>query len=150
MASGYVLKRFGSWIMVIVGFVYNLTLIEQNATTNRVISTDLLNHSYIAESSQLTLQTSLLMPSRWMVVGSFGCTIFAIIPLVQQYESFYKSHDDMLPAVDFKITWALLIFSGFFFTLGSFAFVRYRSTEILIRSSPIPSLTVHFLRVDSV
>lgn len=57
-------------------------------------------------------------------MGSFGCTIFAIIPLVQQYESFYKSHDDLLPAVDFKITWSLLIFSGFFFTLGSFAFVR--------------------------
>lgn len=61
---------------------------------------------------------------RWMVVGSFGCTVFAIVPLVQQYESFYKSHDDLLPAVDFKITWSLLIFSGFFFTLGSFAFVR--------------------------
>lgn len=62
--------------------------------------------------------------SWWMVIGSFGCTIFAVIPLVQQYESFYKSHDDLLPKVDFQITWALLIFSGFFFTLGSFAFVR--------------------------
>jgi hypothetical protein len=72
-----------------------------------------------------------------MVVGSFGCTIFAIIPLIQQYESFYKSHDDMLPAVDFKITWALLIFSGFFFTLGSFAFVRCVSldTDMIIRNT---------------
>lgn len=76
-----------------------------------------------------------------MVVGSFGCTIFAIIPLVQQYESFYKSHDDLLPAVDFKITWALLIFSGFFFTLGSFAFVR-------CSFSPLLFLYVYFILIS--
>lgn len=33
-------------------------------------------------------------------------------------------YSDTLPQLDFKLTWALLIFSGFFFTLGSIAFVR--------------------------
>lgn len=61
---------------------------------------------------------------RWMVWGSLGSAIFALVPLIQQYETFYHQHDDLLPAVDFKLTWALLIFSGFFFTLGSLAFVR--------------------------
>jgi len=48
----------------------------------------------------------------------------AILPLIQQYENFYKTHDDLLPPVDFTLTWVLLIFSGFWFTVGSFAFLR--------------------------
>ena len=48
----------------------------------------------------------------------------AVLPLIQQYETFYKQHDDLLPSVDFTLTWSLLIFSGFWFTVGSWAFVR--------------------------
>lgn len=62
--------------------------------------------------------------SWWMVWGSLGCALFAVVPLIQQYLVFYSQHDDLLPSVDFDLTWALLIFSGFFFTLGSLAFVR--------------------------
>jgi hypothetical protein len=63
--------------------------------------------------------------SWWMVVGSFFCTIFAIVPLTSDYVAFYESmQDDILPAVDFLLTWLFLIFSGVFFTLGSLAFVR--------------------------
>jgi len=51
-------------------------------------------------------------------------TIFAVVPLVQQYLTFYTAHDDFLPAADFTITWVLMIISGLFFTLGSAAFVR--------------------------
>jgi hypothetical protein len=59
-----------------------------------------------------------------MVWGSIGSALFAVVPLVQKYESFYQQHDDLLPAVDFELTWALLIFSGIAYTIGSLAFVR--------------------------
>ena len=61
---------------------------------------------------------------RWFVFGSFGGMASAVLPLIQQYETFYKQHDDLLPSVDFTLTWSLLIFSGFWFTVGSWAFVR--------------------------
>ena len=61
---------------------------------------------------------------RWFVFGSFGGMASAVLPLIQQYETFYKQHDDLLPGVDFTLTWSLLIFSGFWFTVGSWAFVR--------------------------
>ena len=59
-----------------------------------------------------------------MVWGSLLTAIFSLIPLIQDYESFYHQHDDLLPMVDFKITWSLLVFSGVAFTIGSLAFVR--------------------------
>ena len=62
--------------------------------------------------------------SWWMVFGSLGAALFAIVPLIQQYLSFYSQHDDVLPTVDFEVTWMLLIFSGIFYGIGSLAFVR--------------------------
>ena len=62
--------------------------------------------------------------SWWMVFGSLGAALFAVVPLIQQYLSFYSQHDDVLPTVDFEITWMLLIFSGIFYGIGSLAFVR--------------------------
>ena len=62
--------------------------------------------------------------SWWMVWGSFGAALFALVPLIQKYLSFYSQHDDVLPAVDFEVTWMLLIFSGIFYGIGSLAFVR--------------------------
>jgi len=62
--------------------------------------------------------------SWWMVWGSFGAALFALVPLIQKYLSFYSQHDDVLPEVDFEVTWTLLIFSGMFYGIGSLAFVR--------------------------
>ena len=59
-----------------------------------------------------------------MVWGSLLSAIFSCVPLAQSYESFYSQHDDLLPAVDFELTWSLLIFSGVVYALGSLAFVR--------------------------
>ena len=46
------------------------------------------------------------------------------MPLIQNYESFYHQHDDLLPQADFEATWGLLIFSGIMYAIGSLAFVR--------------------------
>lgn len=62
--------------------------------------------------------------SWWMVFGSLGCAVTAVIPLIQGYLTFYSQHDDLLPTTDFDVIWTLLIVSGIFFTLGSLAFVR--------------------------
>lgn len=62
--------------------------------------------------------------SWWFVAGSAAMTLFALVPLCQQYIPFYEQHDDLLPSADFTVTWTLMVFSGFFFTLGSAAFVR--------------------------
>lgn len=61
---------------------------------------------------------------RWFVLGSFGCMISAVVPLSQQYLPVYSQHDDMLPHLDFVLTWIFLMLNGFFYTLGSLAFVR--------------------------
>lgn len=63
--------------------------------------------------------------SWWFVAGSAAMTLFAVVPLIQPYIPFYNpEQDDLLPTTDFDVTWALTVFSGFFFTLGSAAFVR--------------------------
>lgn len=48
----------------------------------------------------------------------------AVVPLLHDYIPFFNATDDTLPVLDFYSTWTLLIISGFFFTLGSYAFVR--------------------------
>lgn len=62
--------------------------------------------------------------SWWFVWGSFLTAVFAIYPLIQKHVHLYDQTDDLLPATDFDVTWALIIVSGCFFTLGSLAFVR--------------------------
>lgn len=59
-----------------------------------------------------------------MVWGSLISSVFSLIPLIQDFESFYRQHDDFLPALDFQLTWSLLVFSGIVYGLGSLAFVR--------------------------
>ena len=61
---------------------------------------------------------------RWFFWGAIISAVFALVPLIQQYETFYHQHDDLLPAADFKEAWGLLIASGVLFGLGSLAFVR--------------------------
>lgn len=62
--------------------------------------------------------------SWWFVVGSAVTMLFSMYPLIQKYSGNYEHNDDILPATDYDVTWALMIISGFFFTLGSLAFVR--------------------------
>jgi hypothetical protein len=50
--------------------------------------------------------------------------LMAVIPLIQVDVNIFQANDDTLPVLDFYSTWALLIVSGFFFTVGSYAFVR--------------------------
>lgn len=62
--------------------------------------------------------------SWWFVIGSACTMLFSMYPLIQKYSGSYNHDDDILPATDYDVTWALMIISGFFFTLGSLAFVR--------------------------
>ena len=48
----------------------------------------------------------------------------ALVPIIQQRITLYVQEDDFLPAIDYDITWSLLIIVGMFYTLGSLAFVR--------------------------
>jgi hypothetical protein len=58
------------------------------------------------------------------MLGSLFTSLFAIYPLCNKYVGLYVQEDDVLPATGFDITWAMIIISGFFFTLGSLAFVH--------------------------
>lgn len=62
--------------------------------------------------------------SWWFVWGSVATVIFSIYPLVQQYIDPWKQQDDIMPVVDYEIIWSMLIISGFFFMIGSYAFVH--------------------------
>lgn len=62
--------------------------------------------------------------SWWFVWGSLVAMFTAVVPLLQEHIHFFQTNDDTLPVLDFYSTWALLIVSGFFFTVGSYAFVR--------------------------
>lgn len=62
--------------------------------------------------------------SWWFVWGSLLAMLTAVIPLVDYYAHFFQASDNTLPALEFTETWALLIISGFFFTIGSWCFVR--------------------------
>ena len=56
--------------------------------------------------------------------GSLLAMLTAVVPLVDYYVHFFETTDDTLPVLEFTETWAMLIISGFFFTLGSYCFVR--------------------------
>jgi hypothetical protein len=71
--------------------------------------------------------------SWWFVVGSVLAMLIPIVPLVNLFYPFWYS-EDSLPLLSDAATYGLLIASGFFFTLGSLAFVR--ATE----EPPLPPL----------
>lgn len=62
--------------------------------------------------------------SWWFVVGSILATIIPIVPLADLFFPFWTKNDSSLPLLEDVETFCLLIASGFFFTLGSLAFVR--------------------------
>jgi len=61
--------------------------------------------------------------SWWFVLGSVIATLIPIVPLVDLFYPFWKS-TPRLPILSDAATFGLLIASGFFFTIGSLAFVR--------------------------
>lgn len=71
--------------------------------------------------------------SWWFVLGSVITTLIPIVPLVDLFYPFWKSTPH-LPILSDAATFGLLIASGFFFTIGSLAFVR--ATE----EPPLPPL----------
>ena len=63
--------------------------------------------------------------SWWFVLGSVLATIIPVVPLVDLFYPFWPASDTVkLPLLSDVTTFALLIISGFFFTIGSLAFVR--------------------------
>jgi hypothetical protein len=62
--------------------------------------------------------------SWWFVLGSIVATIIPIVPLVDLFYPFWPHSSSSLPLFDDVWCFVLLIISGFFFTLGSLAFVR--------------------------
>jgi hypothetical protein len=63
--------------------------------------------------------------SWWFVLGSVLGTVIPIVPLVDLFYPFWPTKKNInLPMLADVTTFALLIASGFFFTIGSLAFVR--------------------------
>ena len=61
------------------------------------------------------------------MLGSFFTVIFPIFIIVGNYNAGLSSlsyQDDLLNLVSYDATWILMMVSGFFFTLGSMAFLR--------------------------
>ena len=90
-------------------------------------SNDLVHGSWsvdIIDSLLRHIVNEELIILRWFTWGSLVTTLFAVYPLVNNQIGLYRQEDDVLPATDYDITWAMLIVSGIFFTLGSLAFVH--------------------------
>mmetsp|Transcript_18614 Transcript_18614/g.17942 ORF Transcript_18614/g.17942 Transcript_18614/m.17942 type:complete len:335 (-) Transcript_18614:446-1450(-) len=80
--------------------------------------------------------------SWWFVLGSALMTIIPIVPLVNLFYPFWRTKTNMnLPMLADVTTFALLIASGFFFTIGSLAFVR--ATEEPPLRPLFSKITVH-------
>lgn len=63
--------------------------------------------------------------SWWFVLGSVLATIIPVVPLLDLFYPFWPTNSTIkLPLLSDVTTFALLIVSGFFFTIGSLAFVR--------------------------
>jgi len=62
--------------------------------------------------------------SWWFVIGSFLGIILPVLVLINPYVHIYEVFDQTLPALGYYVTWVMLIIMSFFFTIGSFFFVR--------------------------
>lgn len=62
--------------------------------------------------------------SWWFVLGSLIATIIPVIPLIDLFHPFWPTPESSLPLFQDAGTFILLIISGLFYTLGSWAFVR--------------------------
>jgi hypothetical protein len=80
--------------------------------------------------------------SWWFVLGSVLATIIPVVPLVDLFYPFWPTSVSIkLPLLSDVTTFALLIVSGFFFTIGSLAFVR--ATEEPPLRPLFSKITVH-------
>lgn len=64
------------------------------------------------------------MLHRWFVWGSLLSMVIAIVPLASAPLRIKNQTDDALPKLDQSVTYSLLVICGFFYTIGSYAFVR--------------------------
>jgi hypothetical protein len=73
----------------------------------------------------IKFHNDLVHGSWWFVLGSIIATIIPVVPLVDLYYNFWDTGEgSSLPLLEDAATFGLLIASGFFFTLGSLAFLR--------------------------
>jgi hypothetical protein len=88
---------------------------------------DLVHGSWFVAVAEFALRIILLC--RWFVFGSIFVTICALLVVVnkQQGYQFLGVDDSDLSPAKYEDSWILLSVSGFFFTVGSFAFVRAMS-----------------------
>jgi len=80
----------------------------------------------------IKFSNDLVHGSWWFVVGSIIATLIPIVPLINEYYPFWDTGGERsLPLLEDAATFGLLIASGFFFTLGSLAFVRATEEPML-------------------
>jgi len=80
----------------------------------------------------IKFSNDLVHGSWWFVVGSVIATLIPIVPLVNLYYNFWGTDSKgSLPLLEDAATFGLLIASGFFFTMGSLAFVRATEEPML-------------------
>ena len=80
----------------------------------------------------IKFSNDLVHGSWWFVVGSVIATLIPVVPLIDLYYEFWDTGGEKsLPLLQDAVTFGLLIASGFFFTLGSLAFVRATEEPVL-------------------
>lgn len=80
-------------------------------------------------STFLCIEIADIIFGRWFVFGSIFITIVSVIVIVnkQRGYNFMGDDDSYLSPAKYLDSWILLSVSGFFFTVGSVAFVRAMS-----------------------
>ena len=86
----------------------------------------------------IKFHNDLVHGSWWFVIGSVVATLIPIVPLVDLYYGFWDTTGGSLPILEDAAAFGLLIASGVFFTLGSYAFLR--ATE----EPPLPPMLSRF------
>ena len=77
------------------------------------------------KSLPLYFSNDLVHGSWWYLFGSLFMTVIASVVLWSTYEETKLGTDDsILPVLEFRMAWILMILSGLFFTIGSAAFMR--------------------------
>lgn len=78
-------------------------------------------------SLPVAFTNDLVHGSWWYVIGSLFTVIFPVFVIAGNYDSNLKDlsyDDDVLGQAAYDSTWILMMVSGFFFTVGSWAFLR--------------------------
>lgn len=98
---------------------------EENHITRRKSRRDrIISRRGAFHCLPVLFSNDLVHGSWWFVIGSVIATIIPLVPLVDLFYPFWTKSTSSLPLLEDVETFGLLIISGFFFTLGSLAFVR--------------------------